>query len=244
MVKSCRRILTAALAALLFMHSLSAQQGGEEPIERILDLRFYAYGSDAFAGLHYAPEPGKSEELELYPGSPSEKLPYRGPPILRLFRETPRAGLPPLRTVVAEVAIQDGLQEVLVLLVAVSADPGAYRLFACDYSSGGLPANHLAFLNLTGAPLEGLLGETPVRLGDGLSKAYSVEPYFGQRSVLVGLTVRFEESHRIVLESRTRFYPDRRTLIVLLPPEEEGSFDVVAFRIQSRAEESASPRLD
>ena len=246
MVESCRRYLIALLALALSSFSLHAQRPGEAPPERNLKVRFYAYGSGSFAGIHFAPKPGDSEELILYPGSATETFDYRGPPTLQLFRETVRPGMPPLRSPIGEVPIADGLREVFVLVVKLAGSEDTYRLFACDDSLGGLPENHLAFLNLTGANLEGLVGETPVELSAGLSEPFSVEPYFGQRAVLVGLTVRYEDTHRIVLENRTRFYPGRRTLVVLLPPEKEGSFDVVAFKIQdivgARQEAPTLPR--
>lgn len=221
--------------------TLAAQSTVVPLPERKLKVRFYAYGSGPFGGLHFAPKSGESGALILYPGSATEVYEYRGPSTLSLFRETPRAGLPPSRTVVAQVDIATDLQEVFVLIVSLGKGKEDFRVFACDDSLGGLPQNHLAFLNLTGASLEGLVGDTPVQLSDGLSEPISVEPYFGQRAVLVGLTVRYEGSHRIVLENRTRFYPGRRTRVVLLPPEQEGSFDVVAFKIQDLGTDASAP---
>jgi len=215
------------------LHAQGATAGEAAPL-RALTLRFYAYGSGSFEGLQLQTAPRERVSLRLIPGSPTAAYAYRGPSTLRLWKEETGPDGTPVARAVTEVEVPEGLREVFVLVVA---PPGAttvdeLRLFVSDDSASAVPRDHLAFLNFTGARLEGQVGETPVALGPGLSRAISVEPDFGRSSVLVGLTVRYRDSQRIVLEHRGRFHAGRRTLIVLLPPEQAGSFDIVAFRIQ------------
>lgn len=244
MVEQSRRNLVAVLIGCLLVTSLVAQSLREEPPEppfRVLKIRFYTYGTGDFGEVRFASAPGKSQALKLYPGVATEVMDYRGPAVLELFRNGIGADREPTRTTLGRVSIPNNLFEVLVLLVSSSGEESGrlpIRMFACDDSLTGLPVNHLAFLNLTGAILKGWVGETPVRLSAGLSSPVTVEPYFGRRAVLIGLAVQFGDAQRVVLESRTRFYEGRRTFVVILPPEEAGSFDVVAFKIQNLVDAS------
>lgn len=236
MAGSLGRYLIYAILLGLFGRPDLAAQGATPPAvaPRALQLRFYAYGEGDFSALRIEAKPGDFQALPLYVSSVSSVIDYRGSSNLRLYRDVVAPDGTRVPRPVAEVEVPEGLREVFVLVLAVPGADGEppLRLFVSDDSRTAVPQDHLAFLNLTGAALEGVVGDTPVSLGAGLSKPVSVESYFGQRAVLVGLTVRYQDSQRIVLENRTRFHAGRRTLVVLLPPAEAGSFDIIAFRIQ------------
>jgi hypothetical protein len=250
--RSLRRPGAAAVLVLFLLlgrgAGLPAQAGAETEVPRSVQLRFYAHGAGVFDDLRLPLNARESVPLELYPGSLSATYAYRGPSRLRLYRERIGPEGVPVPEERGAVELPPGLTKALILVVSPpGAGPGGrLMLFASDDSLEAVPENHLAFLNLTGAELEGRVGETPVRLAAGLSSPVPAEPYFGQRAVLVGLTVRHRDASRIVLENRTRFHAGRRTLIVLLPPEEPGSFEIRAFRIQDlilrREEPAEEPR--
>ena len=226
----------AILFALLFcLPRLAAQ---EEPVPvREVELRFYAYGSADFSDLILRGERGAPQLFSLYAGAKSPAFEYRGPPELTLYREVRGPDGLPQYLSQGSVEVPAGIQEALVLVLAtppaaVAAGQSPLRLFLADDSEGAVPANHLAFLNLTGAALEGVVGDAPVALSAGLSEPIPVDRFFGHRGVLVGLTVRYEGSARVVMETRTRFHEGRRVLIVLLPPSQADSLEITAFRIQ------------
>ncbi|MFP4542080.1 MAG: hypothetical protein ACLFR7_10665 [Opitutales bacterium] len=235
MVGPFQRSVAWLALGLAVVGDAGAQRPAEALPQRSLALRFYTHGTSSLRDLYIFTQKGERQPLRLIPGSMTGRYVYRGPGRVQLYREERGSDGELYDVPMAAVEVPAGMDEVLVLVVNQGTDRGPLHLFATDDGAAALPLNHLAFLNLTGAPLEGLVGEQPVRLGPGRSAALPMESYFGQPSVLLGLAVRHEGEARIVLESRERYYPGRRTLIVLLPPSEAGSLQIVAFRLQELA---------
>lgn len=213
------------------------------------EIKFFRFGGGNFEGLIYFSEPNHPEPIELSAGRRSLPYSYRGPAQFSLARSEadPATGQIFYRKV-ASVNLVSGAREQLLVVMgnpafdAAILDPDVpeFLVYSIDDGESNLPADHLAFYNKTGAPLLGVLGETSFELGDGLSEPMDVSKYFGQRQVLVGLAVQYMESHRVVLQTRTRFFPRRRLLIVLLPPSEDGRLEITAFKI----EDAVHPKED
>lgn len=214
---------------------------------RSSEIRFFIRGRGHFDDLLYRASPSKVAPLSLARGRRSVVHDYIGPDAFQLLREDgiDELGRPRYRVVsVTDLPLSP---EVLALLIPnPSWDEGQtdipeFLCFAVDDRNSSIPWNKLTFLNLTGAEMAGVIGNEQIRLGAGLSEPIDLEPYFGKKDILVGLTVRYLDSQRIVLESRQRFEPDVRLLYVLLPPERAGSLDIGAFKIVDQSNPERTP---
>lgn len=235
-----RPLATAVLLLLVLLVPVEAQLfESAEAVHRTV-VRFYPFGGGDHDNL-FVRQPGRPERVEalqLTPGRRSPAIEYAGPEKLILWRADEAAGAAkkqfrPLGTVVLPPA-----RETLVLVIANPranhSDEPAFHLFAMDDGRIAVPENHLAFFNLTGVRLTAWIGDRELQLDAGLSRAVDLRPFLGAQDVLVALTLLQGGEERIVLENRTRFIGDRRTLIVLLPPPTPESTEVRAFRIDDR----------
>ncbi len=246
--------LLGRLLAIIFVAAgshLAGQSSRQESSDYpyVLGFRIYPYGSANFEGLHYQSDPESvPRPIRVLRGRPSGLYPYEGSGGLVLYRkvdapltaEEMASGNPLVgfREVARHVFTATS-GERLVFLTPARGRKGEEDS-EVEFSVSDMPSlpsavreDELVFFNGTGALLAGLVGDEKVLLGPGLSEPVNLKPFYGERKVLVGLVVQYQDSVRVVLEHGARFLPDRRNLFVLMPPERENSFEILAFRIDS-----------
>lgn len=230
---------TLCLMGLILVQPVWAQMfSNTQEEEDLVSFRFriYMHGRADFKNLYYFEEPGSPVPLSIRISQQSQEYRYRGSREFGIYRRFPsgegEGGYHYQQVAGMEVSPDSG--DLLIFLTPFQARGGSSREFslaAMPALGQAIPANHVAFFNGTGADLAGVLGNHELRLGRGLSKNFPTSGLDTGDHVLLGLTVRYEDSLKVVLQTGVRFVPERRTLFVLLPPGKAGSFDIVAFRI-------------
>lgn len=185
-------------------------------------------------GIFYQPAP-EQEMVEIHFRSLARSFltyEYEGPKFLHFYREDGRdeEGEMRYRSIASvEVSASE-------MLVFFKPNPQAgenqpeFNLFAIDDSPNGLPANHIAFINLTRANFACRFIDDDMMLRPGLNGPISIINSLNE-DLFIGLAVSNENTHRAVLKNRWQFQAGNRHLILLLPPRKEGSFRIRAYRV-------------
>ncbi len=198
-------------------------------------FHLYALGRAKFRDVYYFPTPGKAEKLKIRISQQSEEYSYYGPKEMGLFRRYPGEVPGTYRyEKIASLELSKGESSLLIFLTPSRGEDGSTKEFnmaAMPMIHDAVGPNRLAFFNGTGVRLMGVLNRERFVLDKGLSKEFSSTGIDHGNDVLLGLMVQNQDSLKVVLNSNVQFSPNRRTLIVLMPPEEVGSFEIVAFRI-------------
>lgn len=199
-------------------------------------IEFFVRGSGNFRNLTIFEKVGSPLTIDLFNGRRSTAYDYVGRLEYGLFRETGVVDGVPQYALAGKVTLSPETSESLILVIENPAFGSApeeleFLMFGCDDSASTLPWDHVAFWNLTGAELDGVLGDDLFKIGDGLNEARSIEAFLEDKSTLIGLSIRYSGRDRILLQSRKRFYPNRRIVFVLLPPKDPESLAVEVFRI-------------
>lgn len=246
-------ILTQSIAA----QTVSTEN---DPLHRIR-FRLYAVNSRGFEGLHYLEKPQSTEptELRFRAYNRSAWFSYEGSSPLVIFRLVPATDGSLVRQPVASVSLPQTRGDFLFFFVENTANieqtadapppppappqaPGStppplpppnlplYDILPMDDSLRAFPMDSVAFLNFTGARLLGIFGEKEITLETGLSPIFSLRE-IESKDLFVGLVVRYADSYKKVLQNRWNFFPNNRTVVLLLPPERPGSFRIQAYRI-------------
>ncbi|MCC5807774.1 MAG: hypothetical protein JJU00_15725 [Opitutales bacterium] len=206
-------------------------------------VTFTVFGETGYdwSGLYVSPDGESFEELPFvrYTRSAPLRLTVPGDRI-RVYRRDLADDGTLVYPVAGEAALGDGVDEVLLFFFAERGRTpregrGRFRVVAMDDSSVALPRDHLVFFNATGVQLFGALDTRELTLNPGQSRAFDLRGLFG-REVPVGFVVRSGETFERVLVNRMRFSPDRRTVILLLPPRREESYRIQAVRLSEAAD--------
>jgi len=240
-----RRNLVATLFIALALWDSVAQEA--PPPNTSISLSIYCRGSADWEGLFYFADPATPVELELYRGGRSDVYNYSGPRELALFRQyTSDDGEVAYRAVTSATIPETNERQLLAFLTPLrdGAKQGdrEFNLALMPDIEEVVPIDHLVFFNGSGARLLGILGDQQIDLNPGLSKPISTKEFQSGKDIRMGLTVRYQDTFKIVLENYVRFFPNRRNLVVLLPPEEPNSFKIVAFRLDKHVTPSPQPR--
>ena len=238
---------TAALLATIFIPfgiPAAAQETPEEEAEPTLELSFRTYGrgSANYMGLFYEARPDQFEPLRILRGSRSIAYDYRGTAQINLYRRVANEDpeIPWTYVPVATAEFENGDEDQLMLVTPrrSARNNGNGATPEAEFNIAILPSltdavgnEEIAFYNGTGAFLQGVLGDRSIELQRGLSQPYSIGEFPPGEGVRVGLAVRLENDIRSVFFNHLQFSSDRRYLIVLLPPEQPDSFEIVAFRL-------------
>lgn len=201
----------------------------------------YARGSGDYRDLFFEAEPGLFEPLRVLRGSRASPVKYTGPQEFKIFRResTEDPEKPWVYYPVASTSIRGEQDRFLLLITPLRGaerrnrgdEKPEFNIAVIPELRDTLDSGNIAFFNGTSAQLFGVLGDRKILLDPGLSKPYSIGEFPPNEGVLVGLTVRYEDSLRPVFQNHLHFSANSRYLIVLLPPEERGSFQLVAFRL-------------
>lgn len=174
-------------------------------------------------------------------GQQSNLHDYQGEPDLVFYRRrevvTPEGDTEFAYDPVASLPLSDPGGEILVFITPRRGDSSGreFNLAGMPSIYEAIPGGHVAFFNGTGASLMGVLGSKRVVLESGINAPISSSGFDDGNHVTLGLAVRYRDSLEVVLQSKVRFAPNRRTLIVLMPPARSDSLNIVAFRITEGA---------
>jgi len=105
-----------------------------------------------------------------------------------------------------------------------------HRSFVMAYNEREFPEGSLLFFNTTNAKFYGVLGKERVDINPGANTPMDISQYYDSE-IPVGLVVEDGEQVHKVLYSKIRFFPERRTLMILRPPKREGSYRIQAQRL-------------
>lgn len=186
--------------------------------------------------LYFMELPGKPKLLVFERGQRSFPFEYRGLSPLRFYRKgLAEDGVTPVYETVGEVPVERGIDAYLVFFFVregweSEANQPEYRLLGMDDSSRALPVDHVRFVNATGAPLLGVVGDREIELKVGANPAIDLRPYY-DKPVPIGLVVKNGETFEEVLVTKYRFYPESRNIFLLTPPPKKGSFRILARHI-------------
>ena len=207
---------------------------GETQELRSITFRIYPQGIEESDGLFFYAEPDKPKPLRLFRSQRSLPYDYRGDAEFEILRRRPGPPEGPewLYFPVARTKLPEDANEVLVFMTpGGGADGKEFSLGAIEAIREAIPTGFVGFYNATGAVLRGVLGPVMLNLRPGWNRPIPVDDFSDGDFLRIGLSVRMEGAERIVLHNQIRILPDRRTLIVLMPPREEGSTELFAFRI-------------
>lgn len=219
-------IATSLLGGL----QLLAQEANEGA--RTIHFKVYPALYADYSGLFYQAKPGEIVELEVIRRKRSDTMTHVGDGSVRFFRErlNPQTQLTEYYPV-GSVEVPAYIDDALIFLFPETVD-GEERIGAkaMDDSWANFPEDHVCFFNATGAVLYGVVGEDRVKLNVDRSVTVDVRPYLLEQTT-VGFVVENNQTMQKVLHNTVRFYPGNRKLILLLPPQTEGSFRIRAVEI-------------
>ncbi|MGB0743598.1 MAG: hypothetical protein ACPGSB_03635 [Opitutales bacterium] len=218
------------IISLFFASSLAFGQ-----VERIeAEFRVYPVLKIETEGIFYQPQPNAEMlELRFRSGDRSAvSYDYVGPPVLQFYRENGlnEDGEMQYRTV-GQVTLDKPEMLIFFTKATKTGEEGMeFSLLALDDGPGGLPMDHVAFLNFTPAPFVCRFMDKDFDIPPGAQPPISVAKKLNE-DIFIGLAVRNQNTHRVVLKNRWQFHKGNRHYILLLPPTREGSFRIRAYRV-------------
>jgi hypothetical protein len=214
------------LTSLGSVGSVTSVRAQNSTSGRSVEVRFTVFSEGLLQGLSFIPKPREAPvELQFMSTQRSRLYEYYGSNSIEFSTDVhvpPDPARPGLlrtdRIVVARAVIPSGVREALLLF---SLEPGwenqpvpRYVVQVFDDSRTAVPLDHLAFLNATGLPLFGTVGEREVQLSAGISRALRVAA--GETPVL--LHVLHENQVLPVYGDLIALERNQRVLVVLFPP--------------------------
>ncbi|MDX2109099.1 MAG: hypothetical protein SFY80_02545 [Verrucomicrobiota bacterium] len=197
----------------------------------------YSLTQDTSTALYYRPNSSlpATAQVSFRKFARSRSYTYSGAPEFTLYSKVMRtnsAGTEEAQYIaVAHCTLPMTATRVLFILAPAADGSIAPLTITAIYDSiTAFPRNTLCFYNATGSPLAGNLGSTPLSLNAGASAPISMIDTSGQETPIV-LTLKHGDRVITVLHNNWRFYPNNRTLIILLPPKGPDSYRIQAFRL-------------
>ncbi|WP_309398803.1 hypothetical protein [Cerasicoccus maritimus] len=230
------RQIGSILIALLLTQNALALGEDESPT---LNIRFATLPLSSDVGketLYYTrdgePDLNDAVALELNPRERSGYYSYQGPNPMPVFRkELGTEGFMVL-TPVYQVYVPGVRGSWLVILEPANGQQQPLPLpsHCMEYDDSQFPEGSLLFFNSTAATFHGILGDKKIEITPGANRAIDISDYY-EDEIPVGLVVKDGDKIHKVLVNKLRFYPERRTLMILRPPRREGSYRIQAQRI-------------
>lgn len=172
-------------------------------------------------GLMLETTQGKTEKIDFRPGERSREYSASGPLVFFTVTQPAAANMAPVRNRVAQAIIPEGTKRALLLFVPNNSSETAadlYRVLVLEDALDTFPASTVRFINASGMQLAGLIAQSQVTFGAGISAPYPAGN---------GLRVQ------LAMSSRDRFFPSfdqeflveptQRLICILLPPESSNS---------------------
>ncbi len=213
------------------------------------EVAFFPLGGASWRGLYFTPENenlSEIKEIRFNALSRTEYMPYSGPAKLSIFTKGRCEEGRETFVSIGSVRLDKSAARQILLVEESSSSlaemhpeyvlelPGNLenhlRAFVFVDSLQTFPVNSVVFFNTMGAEFFGIFGEERISLKPGLNRPVDINRHT-DTNIRVGLAVHDGERNRRVLDSSYRFSPERRTLIVLRRPENNGSYRIRAQRL-------------
>lgn len=222
-------ILLAVLVLAGGIRALEQEQTVEDSLHReSIQFRVMAFGDDLFAGFKFEDELGETTELTFNPYRRSVAYYHpRKERILTFFDEAEDSRGKLMRRELARVDVSDISSRALLVFSDVP-DAGAqlpYSISIVDESDGVFGPGTFRFLNLTGARLALLAGESRVSLPGGFSDVLQFDAN-DRAPIRFRFAVWSEGDWRSVFSTRRQSHERAGTLFILKPPLEPDSFRI------------------
>ncbi len=236
----CGRYLILFFLQLILVSGLLGQQnkGG------FIRTEFSVFSFRMLDGLHFQSANKKSESVKFYSGR-SYSYQYEGQNPLIFFREiaapTTKDPLAVKRLPVASVKIPNGQKKLLLIFFPdkkAEESKERYQIVPLNDSFKNLPKGHVAFFNISGKDLEGLVGQTKVKLTHGPSKAFNLKGKVAK----VKLLSLYKEGYRPAFDGDIKVKANQRLLILFYPPYREGSSRVQPRYLNEYFKETKPPK--
>ncbi|MEM0966920.1 MAG: hypothetical protein AAGJ81_12280 [Verrucomicrobiota bacterium] len=236
-----RRFLAALLLCFVAaVGSAKAQEAGlqtdaEDPLSLNFDFSVFPLESAEWKGVLYAPNGDPTDGVEELVFNPHERTlgySYSGPAPFRVFRRLVDPEGEEFFRSVGEISLKPTRDD-LILFFSLTPDAsrmGPYRIQFMVDSNYTFPEDSVVFFNSTGATFYGVLGGERVILEPGASKPTDVSSFFDSPAP-IALVIRDGDQIHRVLVNRIRFFPDRRTLMILRPPASPNSMRIRTQRL-------------
>ena len=184
--------------------------------------------------------PPPKEEIKAGTHGRSDRIKYKGPPVLTVFSVSATAEGVEVRTPLTTVQLPLDKKEILVALI-VSGQPGAdrrYTAFAFDDGFASSPVGSLRILNLTPVPMFGRLGSKNIQIAAGVSMT---ESFLGAAAGRISIGYMVENQPMPVMDQAFEMELTDRLLVAILPPFARGSGAARARIIRDSAAPVAEP---
>ena len=200
---------------------LSMAQALEER-EHTYTFRVFKHDRASANQLLYMADRETVREVAFRRGQRSEDYRYHGSPTLTFFVEE---GIDPetgesRRIPQARVTLSDHAESWLLFFSprpsTASADDLPLEVLAMPDGKRAFPDDHLRFVNVTGAPLTGVLGQEAIHLLPGASPPLDLRPFY-DGAIPVGLGIPNGDDLVPVYAARWRFEAGARRIFFLLP---------------------------
>jgi hypothetical protein len=225
--------LIPCVLCLLSLCTLPAQEA-EAPPRLKTSFSVFPLEAADWKGIYYAPNGNPADEatpIEFNQLERSILYPYDGPAPLTFFRKYTN---PEAETVWIPVAITTpgtgDLPHDIILFFSPAKTEGRFDVNFMPDTPETFPDESIVFFNTLNIPLVGVLNDSRILAPPGLSTPLDVSSYF-EKSVPIAMAIHHQDDLHLVLRNQIRFSPERRTLIILRPPQREGSIRIRTQRL-------------
>lgn len=218
----CSFLSVACSVMPLLLVTSSSVQAEEMMIDA--DISLYFCGREGFDGkgrgnrreltLMFESEPGEVETIVLAAGNKSNRLHYRGPPVLCFFNETQTANGLIERTPISSICLPVAVNDVLLVAFPSTAD-GHLKvpMIPIDTSFSRRPVGTVSLFNVSGVPLAcSVFDERKL-----LQPLDSMMVEISQRQLSAQFAIRERADWRVVCSQKQTVRKSRRYAFLMMP---------------------------
>lgn len=233
-----RSITTIVSFLVLGISCLKAQQ---DPITISINFRVFGVGNDSFEGLYFF-DGEVYKELNFHKVSRSVNIySYRGPKVFRLFLKNehyqPADPTSKEYLSVASSTVDSSIEEALLVIHAhpanrsFSPDERQYQLYFINDDRAYFSRNSILLVNATGRALIGRIGATDVLVNVGISEPIPYSGKSARKTTRLAFALQTEKGTRLVMSNDVQLSSNRRIVLILMPPREQGSMRITMRKL-------------
>lgn len=210
---SARVTISFVLLCAFISASLYAQ-------ERTVRFTCIGFG-EVPQGLYFQGGAGP-EEVLVGGGVRGTPLSFTGPMPLSFFILEPDGAGSQRRVVQAQATIPENIADALLVFLPGSGEPGKlpWQITVMNDARGAFKAGQIRFVNLTGQPVAGVLGDEVVRLTPGQQE--TITPATSEEGFGIKLAAYLDEQWEPFFSSRWRYRGNIRMMILFLNDAQSG----------------------
>ena len=115
---------------------------------------------------------------------------------------------------------------------------GLYTTYVVDEALERFPVRTIIAVNSTGQPLLAKIGRQTLQLGTGASPPISViDSSRSAQLTEIELGLYSDDGLKLIFSRKLRFEPTQRSLLVIAPPRQPGSIQVLVYRVSENLPE-------